>query len=162
MQLARVGGGGGSLRLKFGFASGCVCRTPLLPRFQFLFDVNESFRRANKAKSMEISKTNCNLLFIARLSLPALAIIDCLPCLPGFSCFPCLLPFPFTGQAIDLLIMALTMTAPSLVPAAVLLLQPYICVFWFRFIFNSLSIWRTKYSSGPGLVLVSWPRNQAA
>lgn len=32
----------------------------------YLFDVNESFRRANKAKSMEISKTNCNLLFIAR------------------------------------------------------------------------------------------------
>lgn len=51
-----------------------------LPQFQFLFDVNESFRRANKAKSMEISKTNCNLLFIARrcMTRTKRLLADCL------------------------------------------------------------------------------------
>jgi len=69
---------------------------PLLLQFQFLFDVNESFRRANKGKSMEISKTNCNLLFIARRCmtagcwLPAFpsSVIDCLT----FPHFPRLSP----------------------------------------------------------------------
>lgn len=42
------------------------CSSAPLATHAYLFDVNESFRRANKAKSMEISKTNCNLLFIAR------------------------------------------------------------------------------------------------
>jgi len=69
-----------------------VLAMPLLLQFQFLFDVNESFRRANKAKSMEISKTNCNLLFIARRCMTAgsrhfpCSVIDCLA-------FPSTFPF---------------------------------------------------------------------